>query len=454
MAATAAPVTTAEVAALHDRLTRFVFANFHRKLTFEEARDAAAEALEAADRAVAAGKEITDLNAWLCTAAWRDAISMVRRLEGEGRRKRLRPVDVSEQGEWLLDERDVEGEILTSHGRRTEQAALALVWTRLKPDEQRALYLRYFDELPVDDVLQLLGCSRHHYENLTKRGIRKLREALIAGAADDACRDCRTAIVESKLLELDAAEVARRDAHLSSCLPCRAFQRRQRGLIAVLPLPAIGVLDRISARMHGLVNSGADVSQPGEAAAGSAALAAAGTSAGAGAVGVTGAAGGLVAVGGTAKTLAVVCSAGAIAASVCASAGPLQDRTQRDHRADRPEESTPVATRRDPSPVVAAVTPVRTPATASTESEPTASKPSPSRRERRVAADARREAARKASSPFLPESAAPPPQQSDRPPAQQPATTTFSSGATPSTSRGAAPSPAATRTAFSEEFTP
>jgi RNA polymerase sigma factor (sigma-70 family) len=226
MAATAAPVTTAEVAALHDRLTRFVYANFHRKLTFEEARDAAAEALGAADRAVAAGKEITDFNAWLCTAAWRDAISMVRRLEGEGRRKRLRPVDVSEQGEWLLDERDVEGEILSAHGRRAEREALTAMWARLKPDEQRALYLRYFDELPVDEVLQLLGCSRHHYENLTKRGIRKLREALVAGTADEACRDCRGTIVDSKLVELDPAQVVRRDAHLSSCLTCRAFQRR------------------------------------------------------------------------------------------------------------------------------------------------------------------------------------------------------------------------------------
>ncbi len=53
MATAATPTTTAEVAALHDRLTRFVFANFHRKLTFDEASEAAAEALAEADRAVA-----------------------------------------------------------------------------------------------------------------------------------------------------------------------------------------------------------------------------------------------------------------------------------------------------------------------------------------------------------------------------------------------------------------
>ena len=448
MAAVAAPVTTAEVAALHDKLTRFVFASFHRKLTFEEASDAAAEALGEADRAVAGGQRIVSLDAWLCTAAWRNAISMVRRLEGEGRRKRLRPVDVSEQGEWLLDERDVEEEILTSHGRRAEHESLAAAWGRLKRDEQRAIYLRYFDELPVDEVLQILGCSRHHYESLTKRGLRKLREALIEGVVDDGCRECRTAIVDGKVAHLDAPRAAKRDAHLSACLPCRAFERRQRGLIAVLPLPALGLLDRVTARVHGLFSSGTDVTQHGEAAAGGVALASAGATAGAGALGAGTTAGGLLTAGGAIKAIAVVCSAGAVTAGVCATAGPTKP--------DREERQAKVAkASAKPGPKQSAAPPV-VPITTSTARPPARAAPPTSaattrrasRSEATAGARAREAAARNASSPFLPESAAPPPQKRTA----APQTTTFSgtTAAAPAASQPASSS----RTAFSEEFTP
>ena len=454
MAVAAAPSTTAEVAALHDRLTRFVFANFHRKLTFEDARDAASEALTAADRALASGRPIADLNAWLCTAAWRDAISMVRRIEGEGRRKRLRPIDVDEQAERLRDERDLEGEVLATAGRRGDHAALERAWGELKPDERRALYLRYFDELPVDDVLQILGCSRHHYENLTKRGLRRLREALVEDVADDACRACREAVLESRVGELAAAEVARRDAHLGSCLPCRAFERRQRGLIALLPLPAAGVVDGVLARLHGVLGNGA--AQHGEAAAESAAVAAAG-SAGAGAAGVTGAAGGLLAVGGAAKTLAVVCSAGAIAAGVCATVTAPEEPGSPQRPAEVADKSLPdhLGSARRPVPVTARA------------AAPTASAPpteTAARRTRPGSAGAARyrgeAAARAASSPFLPESATAP--QARRAPAA-PDTTVFrgsdassppgSTGTLAGSQRGAS-SHASSKTAFSEEFTP
>jgi RNA polymerase sigma factor (sigma-70 family) len=447
MAATTEPTTTADVVALHNQLTRLLFANFHRKLTFEEASEAAAEALAEADRAMAGGQQIGNLNAWLRTAAWRNAISMIRHLEGEGRRKRLRPVDISEQREWRQDPRDVEDEILTRAGRRTEHHALARVWARLKPDEQRAVYLRYFDELSVDEVLQILGCSRHHYENLTKRALRKLREALVEGADDVGCRACRTAIVDSRFAPLPPDAAAERDAHLSSCLMCKAFQRRQRGLIAVLPLPAVGFADRLVARFHAFGGTGS--AQHGEVAAGAVAAAGAGTTAGAGAVSAGG--GGLLTLGAAGKTAAVLCSAGAVTAGVCATVAPLRDATTKKSPAARvAKAAAPKRPASQPPPLV----PV-TPRTQATPASPPRSAQRPAAAAvRRTAAIERRERterARKASSPFLPESAAPP-----RPTASSPATAaarpvTYSSTASP---HGSARPASSESTAFSEEFTP
>jgi RNA polymerase sigma factor (sigma-70 family) len=450
MATTAPPTTTADVAALHNRLTRFVYAHFHRKLTFEEAGDAAAEALGEADRAAASGKQIENLHAWLGTAAWRNAISMIRRIEGEGRLKRLRPLDITEQREWREDPRDAEAEILTTAGRRTENEALARAWKRLKPDEQRAIYLRYFDELPVDEVLKLLGCSRHHYENLTKRALRRMREALVDGAEDRTCEDCRAAILESIHAPLPPVQAARRDAHLSSCLMCKAFQRRQRGLMVTLPVPAIGLADRLAARFHGLRGSGA--SQHAEAATGSLAAAATGTTATAGAVG----GGSVLTLGATGNAAAVLCSAAAVTAGVCATVLPVGDPPQKKDRAARvvQQASAPKQpqTAQAQRPVVQ-VAPLTT-------SAPTAggSETSPAATQQRAAAVARRERAqraeraRRAASPFLPESAAPPP----RPTAATASGArpiTYSSASSPrNSSPSASPSPG--RTAFSEEFTP
>ncbi|HEX8082663.1 MAG TPA: hypothetical protein VF529_00125 [Solirubrobacteraceae bacterium] len=448
------PATTADVAAVHDRLARFLYANFHRKLTFEETRDAAADALAEADRATAAGQRIQDLDAWLCTAAWRNAISVVRRIEGEGRVKRTRPVDISEQGEWLLDERLPQQEVVTREHRRGEREALLRVWSRLKPDEQRALHLRYFDELPVDDVLGVLGCSRHHYENLTKRGIRKLREALVEGVDDVACRACRASVVDAKLAPLPAAQAAARDMHLSSCLPCRAFQRRQRGLIALLPVPAAGLLDRLAARWQSVGSSGADPAQTGEAAAGTAALAAAGTSAGAGAVGASGAAGGILTVGSAAKGAAILCSAGALTAGMCAVVPPGKpQREPRAHATSAREEPPKRPTARPVVPVTSGVSsgaPRATPTRAAPETQ------SPASARSRAAAGARREAARRAASPFLPESAAPTTRSASAATPRHAETVAFNSAGTPAPVATTAPRSTArsSRTAFSEEFTP
>jgi len=86
MAATA-PVTTADVQQVHQRLARYIHGHFRRRLGIEDARDVAAEALAEADRVVAGGERIRDLDRWLKRAAWRNALDLIRKHEGEGDRR-------------------------------------------------------------------------------------------------------------------------------------------------------------------------------------------------------------------------------------------------------------------------------------------------------------------------------------------------------------------------------
>jgi len=314
MAAAAGVVTTAQVLEAHERLTRYLHAHFRRKLTVEDARDAAAEALAEADRAVEAGQRIADLERWLRRAGWRNALDAIRKLEGEAERPRERPLDLADHVERLGDARNPHEEALADAEREHDTEALMRAWGTLRPDEQRALHLRYFDELPVDDVLGVLGCTRHQYDNLVKRGVRKLREALVQGVVDPGCQACRALVLQAHDALLAPTLAAERDAHLSGCLACRAFERRQRKLLGLLPLPVagLGVFDRLTARLHAHVSGAADAPQHGEALAGAVALSGAAT---AGAT-ASSAGGGAAATAGLTKAVVAVAGAGALTAGV------------------------------------------------------------------------------------------------------------------------------------------
>ena len=381
MAATAAPAqTTADVLALHERIARYIHGHFRRKLSFEEARDAAAEALAEADRAASAGHDIADLDRWLRRAAWRNALDAIRKVEGEGERTRQRPADLADHADFLGTEDLNQAALVLAAGRDSDADALRRAFAALRPQEQRALQLRFFDGLEVDEVLSVLGCSRHQYENLHKRGLRKLREALIAETGATACGETRALILESTLAPQLAA---RRDAHLAGCLTCRAYARRRSGLIAALPLPIASGSDRIWSRLQNLLGH-----SPEHAAEGVAVAATGGG--GATLLGVTGAA----------KTLAVVCTAGAVTAGVCVNTIAPPDKPPRppavkaERPAPPPPETTPAPPTTQPAPT--------TPTTARTEPPPP---PAPTPQERRREKRKQERKAAAASSPFLPESA-------------------------------------------------
>jgi RNA polymerase sigma factor (sigma-70 family) len=473
MAALATPVTTAEVVKAHRDLTAYVFGNFHRKLTYEEARDAAAEALAEADRAATAGADIRDLHQWLRTAAWRNALDAIRRNVGEGHTPRERAVEFTVDDHADRFTHHPDEDFVEAVAGACDADALRAVWVKLNRDEQRALHLRYFDELPVADVLDVLGCSRHHYENLTKRALRKLRDGLVSGEQDRACRSARALVVRGtgKALAPDLATA--RDAHLDGCLSCRAFARRSQGLMAALPLPALGLADRLVARWHGFAAGASETAQAGETLAGATALAAGAGGAATGGAAVAGSAGALGAVG-AAKTLAVVCSAGAVTAGVCLPA-LTPDRPHREP--DAPAERAAAPTPPRPTPAAphasASAVPTKAPTTRTTTTT-------------RSAGDNAETAARRRASepdpsvsPFLPEAGDPPQfdaPRRDRPAARDsgagPATaTTFRATDPPADEAPAAPSPsgapsrspapapvepkpAATSSPFSQEFTP
>ena len=229
------PATTAQLATVHDRLSRYVHGHFRRKLTLEDAHDAAAEALAEADRAMQAGHKIDNLDRWLRRAAWRNALDTVRRTYGEGATPREPATDIDAHAAHLAADDATDRAVVADAGAAGDAAALDRAAERLTADEQQVIRLRYFDEVPVADVLDRLGCSRHHYENLTKRALRKLRDGLIASCTGDSCRRCQTLLLAGERGPLTPALAVERDAHVHACLGCRAFSRRQRGLIAAMP---------------------------------------------------------------------------------------------------------------------------------------------------------------------------------------------------------------------------
>lgn len=448
----AAPVTTAEVVKAHHALTAYVFGNFHRKLTYEEARDVAAEALAEADRAVTGGCEIRDLHQWLRTAAWRNALDAIRRNVGEGHTPRERPVEftLEEHADRFTHQPD--DDFVDAVAGAADAASLRTAWAKLAPDEQRALHLRYFDELPVSAVLDVLGCSRHHYENLTKRALRKLRDALVKGEQDAHCRSARALVIRGKATALAHELATERDAHLDGCLSCRAFVRRSEGLIAAMPLPALGLADRLLTRWHSVVSSAPDSVHAGETLAGATALAGAG--AGAAATGGAAAAGGAGVLGaaGVTKTLAVVCSAGAVTAGVCLPT--LKPDAERRDPSAQAERDAPLSKRSNspstrvvraavaaPAPGAATAAPVRRTAAAP-------ARPSSGRRTSQRA---------RSTSPFLPESGDPP--QFDTPPRDTTSGADTASTRPPSTTYRAAdppadPAPASSQPATSSDPAP
>jgi RNA polymerase sigma factor (sigma-70 family) len=223
--------TTAEVEALHARLTAYLHAHFRHNLTREEASDAAAEALAEAEQAARRGHEIRDVDRWVKRAGWRNALSEVRRQQGEAAVPRQRPQTLDPLADAISDGRDETQAALDADAHRTDADVLAAALATLPPVHRRVLRMRYFDERPVPEILDELGCTRHQYENTTKRALRMLRRHLGRTTGDRACAEYRMLAARSANRPLPPAVLVRRDVHRESCLSCRAYTRTEDGLM-------------------------------------------------------------------------------------------------------------------------------------------------------------------------------------------------------------------------------
>lgn len=238
MGAQAMPATTAALAAEHHELARYLHARLGHRVTFEEARDAASEALLEAHRVTDTGAVIADRRRWLRRTAWRKAIDIARRQEGQGAQRRPRSVSlamVGEESRWADAQEAFGDELADQAGRHADARALWAAWAQLAEDEQRAMALRYFDARPVHEVLDALGCTRSQYDNLVKRALRTLRRELVALSVEAGCRACRLLILQDPN-QLSGVLAAQRDAHLAGCLACRAYARHHYGLLSALPV--------------------------------------------------------------------------------------------------------------------------------------------------------------------------------------------------------------------------
>ena len=331
------------IAAREGELTRWLHAQFRRRLTVEDTRDAVADAIATAhmSREELRSLDPAQLEAWVRTRSYRNAIDQIRAIDGYGAEKRKASVSVEDYAEHLAADDDLwlrlDDELTELTSDSTAERSLALALERLTPDERRLLRLRHYDGLDVKTIASLLDIHPKKYERLHTRAIGKLRTIFIETTASEHCEPVRALIARSRREALApelSAEVA---AHVEACEQCRAYEKRSLKLIAALPLPAPALIDRFWSRMQDLVPA---IGGHGDAAA----------AAGAGGAASTGILAGL-----GAKTVAICGGAAVTATCVGAVAIPVIRSTQ-DPKPKKPaatQQAQPAAARTTASAVTA-----------------------------------------------------------------------------------------------------
>jgi RNA polymerase sigma factor (sigma-70 family) len=328
-----------QIALREAELARALHAQFRRRLTADDTRDAVADAIATAhmSRDELEELDVDRLEAWVRTRAYRNAIDQIRAIDGYGAEKRKASVSVDDYAETLSDDGDVwqglDDEPAARFVDDTAAESLALAVERLTPDERRLLRLRHYDGLDVRTIAALLDIHPKKYERLHTRAIGKLRTIFIETTASEHCEPVRVLIARSRREALVPALSAEIAAHVEACEQCRAYEKRSLKLIAALPLPAPALADRIWSRLHDLAPS---VGSHGETVAAGATGTAA---AGAGAGGAATSTGILAGVG--AKAIAICGGAAVTTACIGAVALPVIEHKQHKrpaHEAQKPAQ--------------------------------------------------------------------------------------------------------------------
>jgi RNA polymerase sigma factor (sigma-70 family) len=350
MAATATSALE-QIALREAELARWLHAQFRRRLTADDSRDAVADAIATAhmSRDELEDLGVDRLEAWVRTRAYRNAIDQIRAIDGYGAEKRKASVSVDDYTETLSEDGDgwqgLDDELAERFVDDSAAESLALAVERLTPDERRLLRLRHYDGLDVKTIAALLDIHPKKYERLHTRAIGKLRTIFIETTASEHCEPVRALIARSRREALAPVLSAQIAAHVEACEQCRAYEKRSLKLIAALPLPAPALADRIWSRLHDVLPGiGGHAETVAAGATGTAA-------AGAGAGGAATSTGILAGVG--AKAVAIC--GGAVVTTACIGAVALPVIEHKQHK--RPPHATQKpaprqAKRLTPAPVV------------------------------------------------------------------------------------------------------
>jgi RNA polymerase sigma factor (sigma-70 family) len=365
------PTTTTRleaIAARESELARSLHAQFRRRLSADDTRDAVADAIAVAhqSRDELDGLERDQLEAWVRTRAYRNAIDQIRAIDGYAAEKRKASVSVEDYAETLAGDdvwQGVDDDLSERFSDAAASRSLELALARLTPDERRLLRLRHYDGLDVKSIASLLDIHPKKYERLHTRAISKLRTIFIETTAGEHCEPVRALIARSRREALAPALSSEIAAHVEACEQCRAYEKRSLKLIATLPLPAPAFADRLWSRVHELVPGlGPHGETIAAGATGTAAVGGAGGTAAVGGAGGTAASGGLLA-GVSAKAIALCGSAAVTATCVGAVALPVIR-----HKTDDKRPPAKVARETTPRPPPVAATAVSARAAAATAS--------------------------------------------------------------------------------------
>jgi RNA polymerase sigma factor (sigma-70 family) len=417
-----------------------------RVLSYEDAEDLVAEALSRVDGDLPTHPPAA--RAYLHQMLYRDAIDEIRHRQGRrpterAARPQVVPLVKVPSSSGPVSDQTADGELERRATRSVRQAAVQRALAALPEQERETVRMRYLDGLEPEAICRGLRLTRTQYERRLTDGIRHALDALVAEAPLPACQLVRAKIAAAPG-RLQGEDAARRDAHLEECLSCRAFERRARGLLGLLPTgQALGWWAQLRLKGEGWLHRGAEVASGASAGDAGAAAAASGGAGAAGGLSV----GGILA-GGAAVKVAAACSGAAIAVACVVQVPPLRERPERTSdkaRTDRAAIERP-GTGNTPRPARTATviaTPTATPTPVTHErATATAERSRVSGEGTRTAATSRRrERARAASTEFGPDAAGEPVTD----PAQ--ATTVGASAATAQSSAGAEPEPTSGGTA-------
>src|SRR4051794_1480284 len=242
--------TLSRLAADNDRHLRWLQLKFGASLSDEDLADILQEAHEDAIAALH-GDHPPTFPDWARAVAWfrrvcaNTAIDAIRRRDGRRASERTtRPalVSLDRLGETT---REPDGALviedpldaLASASLSDEMhCAIVEALRRLEDRDARLLQWRYADDMEPEAIMRLEGLSRYkQYEGRHTRAVKALGRAVAGLTLHVSCREARAIIRRQPGALLDPTG-GRVQAHLETCLPCRAFRLQLRGALAAIPL--------------------------------------------------------------------------------------------------------------------------------------------------------------------------------------------------------------------------